>query len=712
VKTYAYGYPRLGKNREFKKVIESFWDGKIDKENMLSEIRELDNKRLEKYKESVDIFPVGEMTFYDNMLDMYFILGVEEYSISRYFELARGKNAFPMKKWFNTNYHYIVPEVNKKTVFSFKWDKFKEYDVNGNPVYLIGAFTFLKLSRGYDKEDFKDILNNMKNAYREIFGKYKNIHLDEPAFVMDLEKDEIEMIVEFYKDVISDNNNINVFTYYSYVEFLNELYNLPFNGIGLDFVNGKENFGILKEKGFPENKVLIAGLVDGRNVWKTDIKKQKEFLMELKKYGKDTYISNASPLFHLPISVEIESSLDEKLKKMISFADERLKEINLFNEDNIVSSLEEINFGYDEEVREKINALKEEDFIRSVDFNRRKEIQKDIFKFPLFPTTTIGSFPQTKEVRKMRSDFRKGVISEKEYKEFIRKEIKKLIDLQEEIGLDVLVHGEFERTDMVEFFAEKLSGIATTKNGWIISYGTRGYRPPIIYGDVKRVMPMTLDEIKYAQSLTEKKVKGMLTGAVTIIAWSYTRKDIPTRDVSYQIALALKEEIQDYVKNGITIVQIDEPAFREKAPIKKREWKDYFDWAVKSFNLTSSFPPEVQVHTHMCYSEFGEIIDYIMKMEFDVISIEATRSKASIVEDFKKVKFEKQIGLGVWDIHSPYVPTVDNMKEVVLRALEILNKENFWINPDCGLKTRKWKEVVPSLKNLVELSKILRGEYS
>lgn len=367
--------------------------------------------------------------------------------------------------------------------------------------------------------------------------------------------------------------------------------------------------------------------------------------------------------------------------------------------------------GKNEQVRQKIIKLSDTDFKRETPYTKRIYIQKNILKLPLLPTTTIGSFPQTEEVRKMRAKFNKGEISEAEYKLFIKEKIKETIELQEKIGLDVLVHGEFERTDMVEFFAQKLEGIATTKNGWILSYGTRGYRPSIIYGDIFRTSPLTLEEISYAQSLTQKPVKGMLTGPVTILNWSYYREDISKEEIAYQIALALWEEVKDLEKVGIKIIQIDEPAFREGAPIKRKDWKNYFNWAIKAFKLCSRAKPETQIHTHMCYSDFNEIIDYIYQMDFDVISIKASRSKGEILKAFENYKiWDRYIGLGVYDIHSPSIPAEKDIKKVIKKALKIFPKKLLWINPDCGLKTRRWEEVIPALKNMVTISKNLRKE--
>ncbi|MDO9541964.1 MAG: 5-methyltetrahydropteroyltriglutamate--homocysteine S-methyltransferase, partial [Kiritimatiellia bacterium] len=469
------------------------------------------------------------------------------------------------------------------------------------------------------------------------------------------------------------------------------------------------------EKGFPGDKTLIAGLVDGRNIWKNDFSVTVAKLKMLSAKVSKLMVSNAAPLYHLPISLSVDKKLDKNLKKCLSFAEEKLAEIQMVSEcfegkKKIPQRSVLGSYGRNETVRKRINSLRAGDFIKKIPLEERRKRHSALLNLPLFPTTTIGSYPQTIEVRNERAAYLGYQVSLAEYKKYIQGEIDKLIKFQEDLGLDVLVHGEFERTDMVEFFAQKLSGIATTQSGWVISYGTRVYRPPIIFGDISRPSPMTLDEIPYAQTKTNKPVKGMLTGAVTIIAWSYCREDLPIADAAYQIALALKDEIIDYEKAGIKIVQVDEPAFREKAPIKKCDWEEYFGWAVKSFNLTTNTSPETQIHTHMCYSEFGEIIDYINRMDCDVISIEASRSKGDIIGSFEGIDFKRQIGLGVWDIHSPSVPSVDEMLDIVRRSLQKIPKENFWLNPDCGLKTRDWPETKKSLGNLMEVSRRLRSK--
>lgn len=716
MKTYAYGFPKLIEDRKFKKSLESFWSQKISEKQLFADLKEIERNIQNIYEKYVDFYPVGEFSYYDNMLDMALMLGVYDYkNIDNYFSLCRGKDALEMTKWFNTNYHYLVPIISKDTEFYIKWRKESLVESGNRIPYFIGPFTFLKLSKGYNKSDFEILLEKLLKPYKELISNFKRVHFDEPAFVMDLTEDEVKAIESFYKKLCEVGTEIYLFTYYDSVDFLSVLVNLPIKAIGLDFIYGKDNLEYIKKNGFPDNKILIAGIVDGRNVWRSDIKEKVEFLKELSHYAENIIISNASPLYHLPVSIKNEDGLNKNLLNMLSFAEERLYELKLIKDvfdGNInikeVDWFHRSEFERDEKVQERVKSLKEQDFIKEVSYSERKKLHKDILKLPLFPTTTIGSFPQTDEIRKKRSLYKKGEISESEYKDFIRREIKKLIEFQEEEELDVLVHGEFERTDMVEFFAEKLNGIAVTKNGWIISYGTRCYRPPIIYGDISRPQPMTIEEISYAQSLTNKPVKGILTGPVTILAWSYLRNDISIDNIAFQLALCLRDEINDLIKNGIKIVQIDEPAFREKAPIKKRHWASYFNWAVKSFRLASNVDPKIQIHTHMCYSEFSEIIEYILQMDFDVISIEASRSRADIIEAFERINFDRQIGLGVWDVHSPVVPKLEDMEKVVERALKVLPKENFWINPDCGLKTRKWEEVIPSIRNLVKLAKKLR----
>jgi 5-methyltetrahydropteroyltriglutamate--homocysteine methyltransferase len=522
-----------------------------------------------------------------------------------------------------------------------------------------------------------------------------------------------------------DGINIEVFvhTYYESLDHFEKITNeLPVSGIGLDFVVNDENLENLKKYGFPKDKKLQAGVISGRDPWKTDYVEVLKLIDQIKEVVDEDRIvlSNAAPLFHLPVSLEPEKGhLDDRLIGLLSFADERLEEIKTLKDIiNIGASvpsqtLQALRDEFkNEEVRQAVKDIDSQEIKRPHDFKERYKKQIELLGLLRFPTTTIGSFPQTKEVRQMRAKFRKGEISAEEYENFIKEQIKKAVEIQEELEIDVLVHGEFERTDMVEFFGEKMDGFAFTKNGWVQSYGTRCVRPPIIYGDVSRPAPMTLKETLYAQSLTKKPMKGMLTGPVTILNWSFYRKDIPKKEIAYQIAVALRDEVLDLEREGIKIIQIDEPAFREGLPLKKRKQEDYLKWAVKAFRLTNNTVQETtQIHTHMCYSEFNEIIDWIYAMDADVISIEASRSKGEIIEAFEKFNYDHAVGVGVYDIHSPRIPTIEEMLEIAERTVQVIDKNLIWINPDCGLKTRGWEETIPALRNMVQVAKILREKY-
>jgi len=703
VKTYAYGFPRIGKNREYKKVIENFWKNKIDENDLVSELQHLEEEMENTYSKNVDSYPSNEMTMYDKMLDTAIMLGFyDPQTIEEYYELCRGKNALEMTKWFNTNYHYLVPDLSEIETNPYKNPKFK---ITGKNPHLIGPFTFLKLSKGVSRELFGLYLTNLAYIYKEIISEFDTVHIDEPAFVMDLDILDISLIKNCY-DIICDNDTkVNVFTYYEDVDWLSDLVKLPVNGVGLDFVNGRNNFKNLQSIGFPKDKTLFVGLVDGINVWKTNTKYAVNTLDRLAKWTDNLVVTNAGPLYHLPVTLKCESHFSHFLFKHLSFATEKLQELNDIKNND--TSKYSIYVGrLNDMVEKRVDSLKDDDFVKSLDVTERRKLQDSILNLPELPTTTIGSFPQTKEVRVNRLHHTKGKIDTKTYTKVVNEFIEEAVEIQEDIGMDVLVHGEPERSDMVEHFCQRMNGMASTTNGWIISYGTRCYRPSIVHGDVTRSqVPMTVKEIEYTQTLTDKPVKGMLTGAVTIMAWDYVRKDIPVEKVAYQIALALQDEIRDYEKAGIKMVQVDEPAFRELVPIKKRYYDEYFDWAVKSYNLSTNTSPRTQIHCHMCYSEFNEIVEQINQLDFDVISIECSRSKGEIIEAFEKIDFKRQIGLGVWDIHSPAIPSKDDMVKILKRALRVIPRNQFWINPDCGLKTRGWKETKESMKNMVEARK-------
>ncbi|MGC8766862.1 MAG: 5-methyltetrahydropteroyltriglutamate--homocysteine S-methyltransferase [Brevinematia bacterium] len=731
MKSYVYGFPRLGKNKEFKKTLEAFWAGKISQEETQKALDEIQREIITFYS-NMDYYPVGEITGYDNILDAAIMLGIysKPSNLNDYYSLVRGKNALPIKKWFNTNYHYVVPTIDNYN-FKLSWNKpLEEYKKNKSPKavpFVVGPFTLIKLSKGI--KDYSLLANSLSKVYSQIIETLTSegapfIHIDEPALVFELTEEERNFINTVYSE-IAKKGNLLVITYYDDIEreTLETILKTPIWGIGVDTIrNGKNTIENLKNlKNLIKDKILVLGVVDGRTVWKDDIKRISQKISDIENSipAKEIWISNAGPLFHLPYTVENEENLDPSIKERLAFAIEKIKEINhirsYINGDKTVEEWNNYKHNnshwFNKEVQERVRNLKESDFSREKPYKERIKIQDEILKLPIFPTTTIGSFPQTEEVRQMRQKYKKGEISKEEYQNFIKQKIQDAIKIQEELGIDVLVHGEFERSDMVEYFAEKLEGITTTENGWVISYGTRVYRPPIIYGDIYRNQNLVLDEILYAQSLTKKPVKAILTGPTTILAWSYERTDIPEKETAFQIALAINDEIKELEKNNIKVIQIDEPAFREKAPIKKRDWKEYFDWSIKAFKLSSKTKPEVQLHTHMCYSEFSEIIDKIYELDADVISIETSRSGGNLIEAFENFNYDHQIGLGIYDVHSPEIPSIDTMEKVVLRALKVIDPKNFWINPDCGLKTRKWEEVIPSLKNMIELAKQLREKF-
>lgn len=731
MQTYAYGYPRLGENREFKKLIEGYWQGKVSDAALRHGIEELEQSRLTTYSQFVDAHPIGELTLYDNMLDTAIMLGVypiDPTDLNAYFELARGADALPMTKWFNTNYHYLVSRLSSETEFHLHWNKpLQAYLQNrsGYP-YLIGPYTFLRLSRGLEPEQLPTMLEKLAPVYAEILQSLKDagaayVHIDEPAFALDVSDADMQAIRTAYQ-TLGHAAPILLFTYYDSVDFLPALYDLPVAGIGLDLIHGKRNFDHLAQHGFPRDKILIAGIVNGRNVWKTDLAAAAKQVRNLQAMTNTTiWLSNAAPLVHLPVTLEAETKLDPALRERIAFAKERLQELRLLKamltegETDATRAWNTYHHAadhwYSQAVQQRVAALQPQDFERELPYAERDARQRARLKLPLFPTTTIGSFPQTPEVRQMRQAYRTGKITPQEYETYIQNQIRELIQFQEAHGLDVLVHGEFERTDMVEFFAEKMEGIAFTQHGWLLSYGTRVYRPPIIYGDVARTEPMTVKETAFAQSLTQKPVKGMLTGPVTIIAWSYVREDIPVEQVAYQIALALNDEVRDLENAGIAIVQIDEPAYREKAPLKRANWDAYFRWAAQAFKLAARAKPETQVHTHMCYSDFNTVLRYIDWMDADVITIEAARAKGEVISAFEHYNYARQIGPGVFDVHTPAVPSVESIETVMERAVRVFPKQQFWVNPDCGLKTRKWEEVVPALKNMVQAARNLRVKY-
>ena len=741
--TSNLGYPRIGKGRELKKALEGYWQDKISEDELKETALNLQVENWGYQREiGIDLIPVNDFSLYDHMLDMATMFGFipkrfkykekAPVPLSLYFTLARGREGIApleMTKWFDTNYHYLVPELDtmpclleNRPLISYSLAR-ERAGINGKPV-IVGPYTFLRLSKIF--LDKGSLISALIDVYKEALMSLKEagavwVQMDEPALVLDLEEEDIRLVEEVYKVLADIGLNIILQTYFGALSFYERIINLPTGAIGLDLVRGEENLENIRKYGFPSDKILSLGVVDGRNVWRTDLNKVSNLVKEVLEVAKPKglILQPSCSLIHLPISIELEGDIDSNIKGRLSFANERLKEIVklariLKGEEGIkedVDNFEQI--GCIPEVRERVKHLKASDFERGIPYEERRKRQQAVLNLPLFPTTTIGSFPQTGDVRRIRARYKKGQIGEGDYKAFIRERMAYCIGVQEGLGLDVLVHGEFERSDMVEYFAQKLTGFLVTKNGWVQSYGSRCTRPPIIYGDVSRKEAMTLEEITFAQSLTKRPVKGMITGPVTILNWSFVRNDIPKKEVAYQIALALKEEVLDLEKAGIKIIQIDEPALREGLPLKKRMRGDYLEWAVKAFRLvTSKVRPETQIHTHMCYAEFSDIIEAIDGMDADVISIECSRSQGDNIDVFEKFHYKKGIGLGVYDIHSPRVPSTEEILVTLRRCLKVLRPEQLWVNPDCGLKTRQWEEVIPSLKNMVKAAEILRREIA
>ncbi len=757
MKTSIIGYPRVGTQRELKFASEKYFRNEIKSEKLFEIALNLRTEHWNIQRENgIDFIPSNDFSFYDNILDTAYLFNIvpERYKelnlsgIDTYFAMSRGYQgesgdvkALAMKKWFNTNYHYMVPEIEDtadiKLAGTKPFDEFLEAQsigINTKPV-ITGAFTLLKLARFTGCKNISDFADKITAVYSEFISKFNSlgaeyIQFDEPYLVFDLTSEDKKLFASIYKKVLAVKENTKVIlqTYFGDVrDCYNEICTLDFDGIGLDFIEGRKSLELVKAFGFPKNKTLFAGLVNGKNIWRNNYAKTIEAVTELKKHSEIIVLNTSCSLLHVPYTLKNETKLAGSYKKHFSFAEEKLKELselktilmssNQQNESALKANSEifaENRKCTDKTVQKKVSELSDKDFIRLPKFSEREEIQKAKFNLPLFPTTTIGSFPQTADVRENRRALKKGEISEEQYVLFNKKKIAECVVLQEKIGLDVLVHGEFERNDMVEYFGECLDGFIFTEKAWVQSYGTRCVKPPVIWGDVSRAKPMTIEWSKYAQSLTDKPMKGMLTGPVTILNWSFPREDISIKESALQIGLAIREEVLDLEANGIKIIQVDEAALREKLPLRKSDWnKEYLDWAIPAFRLVhSGVKPDTQIHTHMCYSEFTDIIKEIDDMDADVITFEASRSDLTILDALKENNFRTEVGPGVYDIHSPRVPTVLEIKSALYKILDRIPQEKLWINPDCGLKTRGEKETVPSLENLVQAAKEIRHENS
>ncbi|WP_027137427.1 5-methyltetrahydropteroyltriglutamate--homocysteine S-methyltransferase [Gaetbulibacter saemankumensis] len=762
MKTTILGHPRIGSHRELKKACEAFWKGQINKEELLETASYLKTQNWNQQKQlGIDLIPSNDFSLYDQILDTCLTVGCipkryncisKQNDLELYFAMARGLQnenidvtAMGMTKWFDTNYHYIVPEFEKNQTFEFFSKKIiKEYQealvsgIKTKPV-LVGPVTFLLLGKEKETGFHRlDLLNKLLPVYLEIIKELtalgvEYIQFDEPCLALNLNKKEQEAITTTYQTINKQFPDLKIFlaNYFDcYGDNLETALQLPVDTLHLDLVRCRLQLeDVLESKYFNEKTKLSLGLVDGRNIWKNDFESSLKIIEKAatRIHLDNLWISSSCSLLHCPYDLDLEINLQKDIKQWLAFTKQKLEEINTLRnlylpENDAYLSLYEENKSanlnrktskliHDSAVKDRVSNLKDSDSDRKHPFSFRQTKQKSTLNLPLYPTTTIGSFPQTKEVRSWRLKYKKGLLSQENYDFLIAKEIEDSIRFQEEIGLDVVVHGEFERNDMVEYFGEKLNGFAFSDFGWVQSYGSRCVKPPILFGDVSRNQPMTIQWSEYAQSLTKKPLKGMLTGPVTILQWSFVRNDQPRETTCNQIALAIRDEVVDLEKHGLKIIQIDEPAIREGLPLRKENWNEYLNWAVRAFKISASgVKDETQIHTHMCYSDFNDIISSIADMDADVITIETSRSEMELLDAFVNYKYPNKIGPGVYDIHSPRVPSLEEIENLLLKATKVLPKEHIWVNPDCGLKTRDWPETKKALQNIVKAAKNLRAQ--
>lgn len=762
IPTSISGFPRIGRDRELKKAIEAYWKGNTTLDDVRETGRELRVRhwRLEK-DAGIDLIPSNDFSLYDQMLDTAVLLNViparyrrlgfdnpEEtlFAMGRGYQGERGDvTALPMKKWFTTNYHYLVPEFDASTEVRLNGTKpFDEYleakslGIETKPV-LIGPYTFLKLSRNSEAQELtidEGLVDAVAGVYAEVLRRFAKlgaqwVQLDEPYLVLDKHEGDVSLFKSLYSRLLpARDSGVKVLlnTYFGNIADIYETVKLfEFDGVGLDLIEGRdENLKAVEHHGVAARTTLFAGVVNGRNIWRNNYAESIALVEALQQVTANVAVASACSLLHVPFSTKGEEQLGDKVLRHFAFAVEKLEEVReiadlvqldddakrqstalaanqaLFDGSRVVA---------DEIVRARIAALADADYVRRPERGERQRLQREALGLPLLPTTTIGSFPQTKQVRAERARLRKGEISQEQYDEFIRRQIDDVVAKQEQIGLDVLVHGEFERNDMVEYFGQNLNGFRFTKNAWVQSYGTRCVKPPIIWGDVSRAQPITVAWSSYAQSRTTKPMKGMLTGPVTILNWSWPREDITHEEQTKQLALAIRDEVLDLEKAGIRIIQIDEAALREKLPLRESDWhREYLDWAIPAFRLVhSAVQPSTQIHTHMCYSEFNDIISDIDAMDADVISFEASRGDLVVLDAIHDAHFETEAGPGVYDIHSPRIPSVEEIEERIGEILAKMDVNKVWINPDCGLKTRGNDETWPSLTHMVQAAKAVRA---
>ena len=766
MKTHNLGYPRIGSHRELKWACEKYWAGKIGSQELITIAKQIRDQNWKLQAETgIDLIPSNDFSYYDQVLDMSLTLGVipSRYhplqndpgvtDLDLYFAMARGYQkgnlditAMEMTKWFDTNYHYIVPEFVKDQSFELLSTKIldefieaKEAGIITKPV-LIGPVTFLLLGKekesGFNKIE---LLDSLLPVYTQILKKLEIrgaewIQFDEPILTTDLSREALDGVKKTYERFAEEfpGLKIQLSNYFDcYGENLDTVLNLPVQALHLDLIRCPSQLDDILSSGKLSDKILSLGVIDGRNIWRNDFEHSLKLINKAVEHiGKERImLAPSCSLLHCPVDVESEfdgNKLQSEVKGWLAFAKQKIEELVLLKKitsddpSNVISqaylqhveacrSRKSSPLVNNEKVKRRLSEIKDNDMRRVSSFSDRKKQQSRQLNLPDFPTTTIGSFPQTGRVRKARAQFKKGELTPEQYDNFLKEETLEAIRWQEDIGLDVLVHGEFERNDMVEYFGEQLDGFVFTSNGWVQSYGSRCVKPPIIFGDVSRPEPMTIEWSKFAQAATQKPVKGMLTGPVTILQWSFVRDDQPRSTTCNQIALAIRDEVIDLEKAGIKVIQVDEPAIREGLPLRKENWQDYLDWAVGAFRLaTSGVQDATQIHTHMCYSEFNDIIDHIAAMDADVITIECSRSQMELLDAFAEFQYPNDIGPGVYDIHSPRVPSKKAMIDLLEKARSVIAYEQLWVNPDCGLKTRRWEETKEALKEMVDAARNMR----
>ncbi|MBK6958500.1 MAG: 5-methyltetrahydropteroyltriglutamate--homocysteine S-methyltransferase [Nitrosomonas sp.] len=757
VTTHSLGFPRIGRKRELKFALEKYWKGTISEQALLEIATDL---RMQHWQDqaALDWIPVGDFSLYDHVLDTSFMLGniparvsgLSGSAIDNYFRVARGRsvsdnsasscvNAGEMTKWFDTNYHYIVPEFEKNTRFSLNSSHLLEQIQQARQTHhqvkpvILGPVTYLWLGKSKDGSDKLDLLDDLLNTYAQLLHELENsgiewVQIDEPILVMELAAEWKHALRKTYYQLQATPVKLLLTTYFGQLQDNLQLAcELPVNGLHLDAITAKDEIAKVIDW-LPTHKILSLGVINGRNIWKADLSATLDWLEPIAARLQDRFwLAPSCSLLHVPVDLDNEQRLDADIQSWLAFAVQKLNEVEVLakalnhGRESVAEILQENSAAvtsrkqskrvHQAAVKARVLEINETMGTRQSPYHQRTVVQREKFQLPLFPTTTIGSFPQTQEIRQTRHDYREGKLTESEYRQAMQNEITRCVQEQEALGLDVLVHGEPERNDMVEYFGEQLSGYAFTQFGWVQSYGSRCVKPPIIFGDISQSQAITTEWIQYAQSLTKKPMKGMLTGPVTMLNWSFVRDDQSRAETCVQLALAIRDEVIALEKAGIRIIQIDEAALREGLPLRKSQWNIYLDWAIRAFRITANgVKDETQIHTHMCYSEFNDIMEAIAQMDADVITIETSRSDMELLDAFDQFHYPNEIGPGVYDIHSPNIPSVESIIHLMEKAAQRIPAERLWVSPDCGLKTRNWEEVKPALRNMIAASRYLSSQ--